>query len=265
MAALTLTVSVADWSGRDYSRVSGLQRAVAAESLADLAVDGDEWVLDIGCGDGFLTREIATRLPRGYIVGVDASPRMVSTAATAGPGTAAGPAFVRADARRLPFGAGFDMVVSFNALHWVPELGEALAGIAAVLRPGGRVLLQMVCAGTRPSIESTAMHVAASPRWAPYFAGFRTPFTHPEPAGFGELAHDCGLRVDSLTVRDRDWDFGSTEQFTAWCAVGGTSWTDRLPESDRAEFVDDMVTAYQPVAGRAGLLRFMQLRAALHV
>lgn len=108
------------------------------------------------------------------------------------------------------------------------------------------------------------MHVAGSRRWAPYFAGFRTPFIHPDPATFSELAHECGLRVDSLTVRDRDWDFGSTEQFTAWCTVGCTSWTDRLPESDRAEFIDDMVAAYQPVAGRAGLIRFMQLRAELH-
>jgi trans-aconitate 2-methyltransferase len=256
-------VSVADWSGRDYSRVSSLQRTVAAETLAELVVDGGEWVLDIGCGDGFLTREIATRLPRGYIVGVDASPRMVATAGHCGPSAPAGPDFVCADARRLPFGTSFDMVVSFNALHWVPQLGEALAGIAAVLRPQGRVLIQMVCGGTRPSVESTAMLVAASERWAPYFTGFGAPFTHPDPAAFGELADGAGLRVAAMTVRDREWDFETVEQFTAWCTVGSTAWTDRLPEDDRADFIDDMVGAYQPVAGRAGLFRFMQLRAEL--
>ncbi|WP_407666226.1 class I SAM-dependent methyltransferase [Mycobacterium pinniadriaticum] len=255
---------MADWSGRDYRRVSGLQRAVASESLAELVIEGGEWVLDIGCGDGFLTRELATRLPRGYVVGVDASPRMVATAGQVGHCAPAGPVFVCADALRLPFGASFDMVVSFNALHWVPRLGDALAGIAAVLRPGGRALVQLVCDSARPSIESTAMLVARSPRWAAYFTGFSAPFVHPDPAGFGELAESSGLRVESVTVRDHEWDFGSAEQFTAWCTVGGTAWTDLLPEAERAAFVDDMVNAYAPVTGRAGLLRLMQLRAELH-
>ena len=253
-----------DWSGRDYSRVSSLQRSVAAETLAELVVDGGEWVLDIGCGDGFLTREIANRLPRGYIVGVDASPRMVATAGQGGRSAPAGPVFVCADARRLPFGSNFDMVISFNALHWVPQLGDALTGIAKALRPGGRALIQMVCGSARPSIESTATQVAASPRWAPYFVGFSPPFVHPDPAAFRELADRSGLRVDSVTVRDREWDFESKEQFTAWCTVGCTAWTDRVPESERAAFVDDMVHAYQLVAGGPGLFRFMQLRAELH-
>jgi trans-aconitate 2-methyltransferase len=262
--ALTLTVSVADWSGRDYSRVSSLQRSVAAETLAELVVEGTEWVLDVGCGDGFLTRQIADRLTCGYIVGVDASPRMVTAAGEGQRCAPAGPVFVCADARRLPFGRRFDMVVSFNALHWVPRLGEALTGIAAVLRPGGRALIQMVCGSPRPSIESTAMQVAGTARWAPNFTGFTTPFTHPDPAAFGELAQRSGLRVDSVTVRDRQWDFGTTEQFTAWCTVGCTAWTDHVPEPERTEFVDDMVAAYESVVGRAGLFRFMQLRAELH-
>nr|WP_221218205.1 MULTISPECIES: class I SAM-dependent methyltransferase [unclassified Mycolicibacterium] len=261
---MTLTVPVADWSGRDYSRVSSLQRTVAAETLAELVVDGAEWVLDIGCGDGFLTREIADRLPRGYIVGVDASPRMVGAAGEVGPSAPSGPVFVCADARRLPFATRFDMVVSFNALHWVPQLGDALAGIATVLRPGGRAVIQMVCGSARPSIESTAMKVAASARWARYFDGFTAPFVHPEPAEFSALAERNGLRVDAVTVRDREWDFETTEQFTAWCTVGCTAWTDHIPEPERAAFVDDMVRAYEPLAGRPGLFRFMQLRAELH-
>lgn len=261
---MTLTVPVADWSGRDYSRVSSLQRTVAAETLAELVVDGSEWVLDVGCGDGFLTREIADRLPRGSIIGVDASPRMVAAARQAGPPGPAGPVFVCGDARRLPFVSSFDMVVSFNALHWVPQLGEALTAIAEALRPGGRALIQMVCDSARPSIESTAMQVARSPRWASYFAGFEAPFAHPDPAAFGELAERSGLHVASLTVRDREWDFESTAKFTAWCTVGCTAWTDHIPAADRAGFIDDMVAAYEPVAGRPGLFRFMQLRAELH-
>jgi trans-aconitate 2-methyltransferase len=70
--------------------------------------------------------------------------------------------------------------------------------------------------------------------------------------------------VSSLTVRDREWDFGSAAQFRAWCEVGSTAWTDNLAEPDRAAFVDDLVAAYQPVVPRPGLFRFMQMRAELH-
>lgn len=258
-----LTVSVADWSGEDYRRVSSLQRAVASETLADLVLRGDERILDIGCGDGFLTREIAARLPAGFIVGMDPSPRMVA-AADSGPVTSAGPRFVRGDARRLPFGRCFDMAVSFNALHWVPQLDEAFTAMAAILEPGGRSLIQMVCAADRPSIESTAMTVAHRAPWSGHFADFSPPFVHPDPAEFADVANACGLRVSSLTVRDREWDFGSAAQFRAWCAVGTTAWTDRLAEPDRAAFVDDLVAAYQSVVPRPGLFRFMQMRAELH-
>ena len=148
-----------DWSGQDYAEVSGLQRTMVSEAVAQLEFSEDEWVLDLGCGDGFLTRAVAGMVPVGYAVGVDASPRMIATAHAVGATTESGPWFAVADARRLPFGRHFDVVVSFNALHWVPEQQRALAQIASVVRPGGRVLIQVVCAGERTSLESVAMTV----------------------------------------------------------------------------------------------------------
>ena len=158
-----------DWSGRDYAEVSGLQRTMVNEAIAGLEFSEDERVLDVGCGDGFLIRAVAAMVPGGYAVGADASPRMIATAHAAAAPTESGPWFVVADARRLPFGRHFDAVVSFNALHWVREQRQALAEIASVLRPGGRVLIQVVCAGERASLESVAMSVCQSPPWARWF------------------------------------------------------------------------------------------------
>lgn len=251
-----------DWSGRDYAEVSGLQRAMITDALADLVIDPGEWVLDIGCGDGFLTRLIADRLRGGIAVGVDASPRMVAAAA-AGPVGPRPAAYVAGDARSLPFAACFDVAVSFNALHWVPQQDEALARMAAVLKPAGRATVQMVCAGPRPSLEATAMDVCRRQRWAREFDGVTAPFVHAEPDRFGDLAAGAGFTVRRLTVTDREWDFGSREDFERWCGVGCTAWTDRLAPADRNRFVADLVDAYEPVAGRPGLFRFTQLRAEL--
>lgn len=260
---MALTDRVTDWDGQGYAQVSGLQRTVAQDALSALTLDGHEWVLDIGCGDGFLTRAVARMVGRGYVVGVDPSSRMLAEARRAAAEPGGGPGFVRADARQLPFTEQFDVVVSFNALHWVRQQGKALTEIATALRMGGRAVIQMVCACERPSVETTAVQVCHSARWARWFDGFTAPFVHVEPAEFRRLAASAGLTVTSLTVTDREWDFGSREQFTAWCTVGSTSWTDRLPAEEAPAFIDDLVEAYKPVAGRPGLFRFTQMRAEL--
>jgi trans-aconitate 2-methyltransferase len=254
---------VADWSGHDYAEVSGLQRAMIADAVTGLDVEPGECVLDIGCGDGYLTRMIADEVPSGIAVGVDASPRMIATAHAAAAERGSAARFAVADARRLPFAETFDAVVSFNALHWVPEQDQALSQIAAALKPGARATVQMVCAGPRPSLEAVAMDVSRSTTWLPQFDGFRAPFVHVEPDHYGALAANEGLSLSQLTVTDREWDFGSAEAFARWCAVGTTGWTDRLDPGERDRFVGDLVEAYQPIAGRTGLFRFMQMRAEL--
>ena len=159
-------MSTADWDGAGYERISALQRWLAERTLAGIGFRGDERLLDVGCGDGFITRALAARLPRGEVLGVDASPRMIAVAR--------GRAAPRCrPARRCgssgatpstsPASGEFDVVVSFNTLHWLHDQRAALAAIAGVTVPGGRVIVQQVCAGPRPSLESVAMQVCATP------------------------------------------------------------------------------------------------------
>ena len=69
-----------EWDATNYARRSALQEAMAAQVLAVLKFNGHERILDIGCGDGRITAEIATRLPHGSILGVDASRDMINFA-----------------------------------------------------------------------------------------------------------------------------------------------------------------------------------------
>jgi trans-aconitate 2-methyltransferase len=254
---------VSEWNGDEYARVSGLQRAMARDAVAALAPAGFENVLDIGCGDGSLTRTIAANVPAGYVVGLDPAQGMLETARSATAVVESGPVFVRADARHLPFLQVFDVVVSFNALHWVPEQQQALAQIARVVTRGGRVLIQVVCAGERTSLETVAMDLTRTARWAPWFDGFEAPFRHVDPQRFREMASSAGFAVVNLTVAEHEWDFGSREKFESWCAVGSRAWTDRLPAEDRLRFVAELVGAYEHVSGRHGLFLFTQMRAEL--
>lgn len=60
-----------DWSGEDYAKISSLQRAMIREAKASLVLADSDRVLDVGCGDGYLTHEMAGMVPGGFAIGVD--------------------------------------------------------------------------------------------------------------------------------------------------------------------------------------------------
>lgn len=142
---------------------------------------------------------------------------------------------------------------------------RALTGIARAAHPSARVIIQMVCASERPSVETVAMRVCHGPAWAASFTGFEAPFTRVDPAGYPALAASAGLVVTDLRTSDLDWDFGSREEFSHWCTVGFAAWTGRLDDDLVPRFVDDVVSAYEQVSGGPGLFRFTQMRVALAV
>src|SRR5271165_6529514 len=132
-----------EWKASEYERISALQHTMAEEVLTLLDLKGNERILDIGCGNGKSTSEIAARVPQGSVVGVDASANMVAFASSEYAVSHPNLRFQVADARHLGFGPEFDLVVSFNALHWVPEQELALRSIRSALKPEGRAQLRM--------------------------------------------------------------------------------------------------------------------------
>src|SRR5262252_4840316 len=98
-----------EWDASDYAQISALQKAMADEVLGLLELKGSERVLDVGCGDGKITAEIAARLPQGTMVGVDPSVEMIRYARTHwGTNHGSNMRFEVGDARRLPFQQEFD-------------------------------------------------------------------------------------------------------------------------------------------------------------
>ncbi len=135
----------------------GRYRAFVVREAARLALGPDERVLDLCCGTGLLTRELARWLgPRGEVVGVDASEAMLEAATRASvsvsraspPGAQV--SFVAARAESLPFpDSSFDYATMFLGLHEIAEASRlpALAEVRRVLRPGGRGAIADFAAG----------------------------------------------------------------------------------------------------------------------
>jgi trans-aconitate methyltransferase len=259
---------MAEWNAREYNRQSSLQAALAEEHLSRLTLAGNERVLDVGCGDGKITAEIAALVPRGAVLGVDPSANMIAFATSHfGPVTHPNLRFEVADVRRLPYRHEFDRVISFNALHWVPDQGAALRSIRAALADTGEAFLRFVPQGPRKCIEDVVEDVRRSARWAAFFTNFQKPYIHLSPEAFQELASQNGFRVLQMRREDRAWDFQTREAFVAFSRATLVEWTRNLAESDWPAFINDVLDRYRSVAAdnphEASTFRFYQLEVVL--
>jgi trans-aconitate methyltransferase len=119
-----------DWSATGYAENARFVADLGSDVLTMLAPAPGEHILDLGCGDGALTRKIAAA--GATIVGVDGAPDMVRAARAVGVD-----AHIM-DCQKLTFDGEFDAVFSNAALHWMPDGAAVIMGVFRALRPGGR-------------------------------------------------------------------------------------------------------------------------------
>ena len=133
-----------DLAARLERRAKADDEVAARETyLSLLDISAGERVLDVGCGSGAVTRDIARRVGgRGLVVGLDPSLEMLAVARALAEGESLGDRveFREGNALRLPFPDGsFDVVICATVLSHVPEGETAIPELARVLRPGGRL------------------------------------------------------------------------------------------------------------------------------
>src|SRR5262249_23560695 len=205
--------------------------------------------LAVGGGKGKRRAGVGARRPRGWVAGVDPAPDMIRFATQQfAPAGRTNLRFAVADVRRLPFRGEFDRVVSFNALHWVPEQDAALRSLRAALVSAGQALLRFVPEGRRKCLEDVIEDVRQSARWAGHFTSFHKPYVHLTPEEFHDLASRNRLRVVRMELEDRAWDFQTREDFAAFGRATFVEWTRSLPESDWPAFIGEVLDCYRTVA-----------------
>ncbi len=233
------------WNPDHYNRNSAAQEKWASELLAKLRLKGDEQILDIGCGDGKVTAEVARSVPRGKVVGLDSSIEMIDFARKNFPAEAIPQLrFQLGDARALDFHEEFDWVVSFASLHWVIDHRPVLAGIRRALRPGGRVMLQFGGKGNAAEVFQVMSEVIVRPRWAERFVGFESPWGFYNPEEYEPWLHQAGLLPKRLALIPKDMTQEGSQGLTDWLRSTWMPYWERVPADLRQEFFHEVVEGY---------------------
>jgi len=190
------------WDAADYARNATAQYAWAQSLLEKLHLTGQEAILDVGCGDGRITAEIAAG-HNGRVVGVDYSLEMVQLAEqrhTLVPNLE----FRQMDATALTYVGEFDLVFSNAVLQWIKDHPAVLAGVARALRPAGRAILSMGGKGNAAELLPVVDELIASRRWSGWFTGFVFPYAFYGIEEYEAWLPGTGLQATRLELVPKD-------------------------------------------------------------
>ncbi|MDB5113945.1 MAG: putative Trans-aconitate 2-methyltransferase [Chloroflexi bacterium] len=177
-----------EWDAATYDRISAPQLRWGLAVLERLALAGDERVLDAGCGSGRVTERLLERLPRGTVVALDGSEAMLQEAARRLAPHLSRVELVHADlGQPLPAMAPVDAILSTAVFHWVPDHDALLRHLAAVMRPGGRLVAQCGGAGNVASVLRAACEAGEGWDGPQHFATAGATRRRLEVAGFVEV------------------------------------------------------------------------------
>jgi trans-aconitate 2-methyltransferase len=224
----------AEWDAATYDRVADPQARWGREVLARLPLNGDERVLDAGCGSGRVTEQLLERLPRGHVVALDNSPAMLDEARRRLAPYADRVDFVQADLHQpLPVRPAVDAILSTATFHWVLDHDALFRNLAAVLRAGGRLAAQCGGKGNVASVDRVLAEFGESRAEFAYFA---------EPDETERRLRNAGFADANAWLEEKNVAFDSRPEFEMFLAtVVLRVVLARRPPSEHKAFVSDVV------------------------
>ena len=224
------------WNTDAYAANGRFVATLASGVTELLAPQPGERILDIGCGDGALTEQLAATGAK--VIGVDNSSAMLEAARKRGLDVE----LHSADA--LPYQHEFDAVFSNAALHWLSQERHpaVLTGVYRALRPGGRFVAEMGGQGNIAAIRTALSAVLKD-------YGIDTESAagsfYPALTVYQRLLEEAGFTVDSIELIPRPTLLPNG--MTAWLETFRNGVLDRLSTTDRATALTRTVALLEPI------------------
>jgi trans-aconitate 2-methyltransferase len=222
-----------DWDASTYDRVSDIQEVWSRAVIDRLSLQGDETVLDAGCGSGRVTRLLLERLPDGRVIGVDASPTMIEKARQALPERTE---FIVSDLLDLELEEAADAVFSNATFHWILDHRRMFGRLHAALRPGGVLEAQCGGIGNLDEFLNSLENVNGDVRFAPYLRGIASSWNFASPGDTELRLEAAGFQATRCWLEERLEKPREPREFLRTSCVGPH--LDRLPEHLHEAYLD---------------------------
>jgi trans-aconitate methyltransferase len=207
-----------------------------------LAPKPGERILDLGCGTGHLTSQIAQA--GATVVGMDRSAEMLAQARSAYPLLQ----FIQSDARDFTFGEPFDAIFSNAVLHWIRPPEAVIQCVRDALRPGGRFVAEFGGRGNVRRVLAILRETAERMGLTPDF-----PESYfPSLSEYTTLLEAAGLEVRSAVLFDRPTPLQGADGLRDWLKMFRGSTLASLPAERRDEFLLAVEDAARPELFRDG-------------
>jgi trans-aconitate 2-methyltransferase len=224
---------VRSWRGAAYDRLSSPMEAMGREVLDRLRLRGDETVIDAGCGSGRVTEALIERLPRGRVIGVDASASMIDAARERlGPRAE----LHVADLATLDLGVKADAILSTATFHWIADHDRLFARVRAHLRDGGALTAQCGGRGNIANVHAAARAVMATAPFASHFEGWPGPWNFAAPRDTEERLARAGFAQARAWLQPVPVTPEDARGYLSEINLGAH--LQRLPDDLRPAFVD---------------------------
>jgi trans-aconitate 2-methyltransferase len=252
---------MADWDPELYNRFRRYRAEPFEHELTRLQLNGVEAILDLGSGSGENTVELARRSPGATVVGLDSSPAMIEAAeklrAGLSPDLRARVRFVLDDIRTLNAHSGYTLVISNAALHWVRDHRAVLVACFRVLRPGGRLVIQMP-SNFIETAQRTILAMVLEEPWRGSLGGVSVPSRIvAEPDEYRAMLAQIGFTDIDCYYKTFHHPMDSPAQIVEWSrATALRPFLAVLPEDRHLAFFDALTRRFEDAYGTTGPLTF---------
>lgn len=237
---MSSSVETVRWNAQDYAEHSQGQYRWGLSVVERLALRGTEWVLDVGCGDGKLTAEIARQVPNGRVLGVDNAPDMVRFARRAHTPELDNLQFLLADAQALDLPPEFDLAFSNSTMHWIPDHPAVLKGLFGALKPGGRIFLSMSGRGTAAVVLSAIAELAEHAPWQRWLGDLHVPWYFFGPEEYAVWLAEAVFSSRRVELVPRTMRQAGVAGLAGWLRTAWMPYTERVPQDDREAFITEV-------------------------
>lgn len=221
------------WDAEVYGKNARFVSDLGMPVVALLDPQPGERILDLGCGDGVLTRKLEDMSCE--LVGIDSSPELVRAASKLGLNVAI------QDATELEFDDEFDAVFSNAVLHWIRDADRVISAVFRALHRGGRFVAE--CGGHKcvetirtaliEELEKRGLDGQAADPW--YF---------PTTEDYGARLTKAGFAVEYIEIIPRPTPLPG--DITGFLETFGGSFTAVVPAEDRQAYIDDVRDRVKP-------------------